>query len=36
MRSIMAYIMAGLYYLSGGLLMAAWFYAMTVLIFCLD
>ena len=35
MRSIMTYIMAGLYYLSGGLLMAVWFYIFAVLMLSL-
>lgn len=36
MRSIMTYIMAGLYYLAGGALMAAWFYIFAVLFLSLD
>lgn len=35
MRSIMTYVMAGLYYLAGGALMAAWFYLFAVLMLSL-
>lgn len=35
MRSIITYIMTGMYYLSGGLLMAAWFYFFAVLMLSL-
>lgn len=35
MRSIMTHVIAGLYYLAGGALMAAWFYLFAVLMLSL-
>ena len=35
MRSIMTHVMAGLYYLAGGALMAAWFYLFAALMLSL-